>query len=91
MGGATHFLREKPLGRGWIDGFFSPLHHDCGLVPEAEPAIQGTKIWRGCRLRNIRLATVLFSHKTDKYLESTFILLISIIGCVFTDRSNKKY
>ena len=91
-GGAGNKTRDwGALGTRLIDGFFSPLHHDCGLAPEAEPAIQGTKIWRGCRLRNIRLAIVLFSHKPSKYLESTFILLLCNIGCLFTDWSNKKH
>ena len=92
-GGAGNKTRDwGALGTRLIDGFFSPLHLDYGLLAlEAEPAIQGTKIWRGSRLRNIRLAIVLFPHKTGKYLESTFILLISNIGCVFTDWSNKKY
>ena len=41
---------------------------------EAEPAIQGTKIWGGCTLRNHWLTIVLFTHKQAN-IENHFHLI----------------
>ena len=42
---------------------------------EAEPKIQGTKIWRGCRLRNHWLTIVLCSHKNRQISRKHFHLI----------------
>ena len=44
-----------------------------GWHREVEPAIQGSKNWRGCRLRNHWLTIVLFSHKNRQISRITFI------------------